>query len=90
MPRLNCEDPNRWERHFTNPKNPVELIICPDCAALILPVKQHYEAHIQFHQGLNIFDPNFQEYKVNYNLKFNPDGSSYLEHIDETLNKKAP
>jgi len=58
---LKCEDPKLWGK-IPLPEFRT-LIICPDCGAM---VDESYEKiHVDFHRGLNIWDPNYQHDRTN-------------------------
>lgn len=55
---LKCQDLSNWR---DLPIQVVKYLVCPDCYTLI-PDK-FVKFHIQYHEGLNIWDPNYQNYK---------------------------
>ncbi len=58
MPALKCEDLNSWRWvQFEQ-----QMMICPDCGAVIHHTPDNLRLHIGWHKGLNIWDPNYQEY----------------------------
>lgn len=58
MPALKCEDLNTWVRYAH------DILMCPDCGAAVVDyATNNVKLHIDFHRGLNIWDPNYQEYR---------------------------
>ena len=61
MSALKCEDLNlwTWARYYSND---LQVILCPDCGAVVYHAPENLKLHIEWHRGLNIWDPNYQNF----------------------------